>query len=88
MKSAEVTIRNKLGLHARPASKLVHIAAAGKSEVFIIKDKQRVNARSILGVMLLAAGFGSAIKIEVIGEDEAEVLAQLVNLVAEKFGED
>ena len=88
MKSAEVTIRNRLGLHARPASKLVHLAASGKSEVFLIKEKQRINARSILGVMLLAASFGSTLRIEVSGEDEAEMLAKLQELVAEKFGED
>ena len=88
MKSADVTIRNRLGLHARPASKIVHLAASGKSEVFLVKDKQRVNARSILGVMLLAASFGSTLRIEVAGEDEDVILAKLQELVAGKFGED
>jgi len=88
MISSEVTISNRLGLHARPAAKLVHLAAAGKSEVFIVKDGQRVNARSILGVMLLAAEFGSAVRLEVNGEDESEMLSRLVELVHNKFGED
>ena len=88
MISTEVTISNRLGLHARPAAKLVHLAAAGKSEVFIVKDGQRVNARSILGVMLLAAEFGSAVRLEVNGEDEGEMLARLTELVHNKFGED
>jgi phosphocarrier protein HPr len=88
MKSADVTISNRLGLHARPASKLVHLAASGKSDVFLVKEGQRVNARSILGVMLLAAEFGSTLRIEVNGEDESEMLLKLANLFAGKFGEE
>ena len=88
MISAVVVISNRLGLHARPAAKLVHLAATGKSDVFLVKDKQRVNARSILGVMLLAVDCGSEVRIEVNGEDETEMLAKLTELVQNKFGED
>lgn len=88
MISSEVTITNRLGLHARPASKLVQTAAGGKSEVFLVKDDQRVNCRSILGVMLLAADYGSKIRIEVNGEDEEDVLGKMMELVINKFGED
>lgn len=88
MISSEVTIQNRLGLHARPASKLVKTAASGKSEVFLIRDDQRVNCRSILGVMLLAAEFGSKVRIEVNGEDEQEVMKNLTELIVNKFGED
>jgi len=88
MISNEVTIANRLGLHARPASKLVQTAASGKSEVFLIRDNQRVNCRSILGVMLLAAEYGSTVRIEVTGEDEHDVMRRLIELVVNKFGED
>ncbi len=87
MISTEVTITNRLGLHARPASKLVQTAASGKSEVFIVREGQRVNCRSILGVMLLAAEFGSTIRFEVNGEDEQDVMKRLTELVVNKFGE-
>ncbi len=88
MKSAEVTITNRLGLHARPASKLVRTVTNSNSQVYIIKDGKRINARSILNLMLLDAGYGTNLKIEVTGEDEDEVLAQLIELIVGKFGED
>jgi len=88
MISSEITISNRLGLHARPASKLVQTAANGNSEVFLIRDGQRVNCRSILGVMLLAAEYGSTVRFEVSGEDEIEVMRKLTELVVNKFGED
>lgn len=88
MISTEVTISNRLGLHARPAAKLVHLAAEGKSDVFLIKGNQRINARSILGVMLLAAEYGSSLRLEVHGDDEREILDRLVQLIQNKFGED
>jgi phosphocarrier protein len=88
MKTAEITITNRLGLHARPATKLVKIAASGKSQVYVSKDDQRVNAKSILGVMLLQAEQGSKIKFEVSGEDEESTLDQLLELVRNKFGEE
>jgi len=88
MEKAELTILNKLGLHARPATKLVKVAGSGKSQVFISKDGQRVNAKSILGVMLLQAEQGSKILVEVTGEDELEVLERLRELIRSKFGEE
>ncbi|NQT34893.1 HPr family phosphocarrier protein [bacterium] len=87
MVSAEIKITNKLGLHARPATKLVRLASSGKSEVSIMKNDQRVNAKSILGVMLLQAEQGSTIRIEVNGEDEEDLLNKLIDLVRSKFGE-
>ena len=88
MISAEVTIINKLGLHARPATRLVKLASSGKAQVTIIKDEQRVNAKSILGVMLLQAEQGSRITIEVDGEEEGKLLEKILELVRNKFGED
>ncbi len=88
MISAEIIITNKLGLHARPATKLVKIASTSKAQVFIIKDGQRVNAKSILGVMLLQAEQGSRVTIEVNGEGEGEVLERLLELIRDKFGEE
>ena len=88
MVSAEVKIKNRLGLHARPANKLVGLASQGSAEVFFEKDGQRVNGRSILGVMLLQAEQGSTVNIIVTGENEAQLLEQLVGLVKNKFGEE
>jgi len=88
MQKTEVTILNRLGLHARPASKLVKIASTGKSEVTLIKDGQRANGKSILGVMLLQAEQGSTLTLEVKGIDEEEVLSQIIELINDKFGED
>ncbi len=79
---------NKLGIHARPASKLVKITSLGKSEVFLLHDNQRVNAKSILGVMLLQAVQGSRVTIEVNGIDEEEVLRQIIELIERKFDEE
>ena len=87
MVSAEIKITNTLGLHARPATKLVRLASRGKSEVSIIKNNQKVNAKSILGVMLLQAEQGSTIRIEVVGEDEEDLLSKLIDLVRSKFDE-
>lgn len=84
----EITVSNRLGLHARPATKLVRAAAIGASSVFISKDGKRINARSILGVMLLEAAFGTKVTIEVTGEDEAEVAERIVQLFNDKFGEE
>ena len=88
MVTTEVKITNKLGIHARPATKLVRTASLGKSEVFLIKNGQRVNAKSILGVMLLQAKRGSSITIEVHGEDEQDMMTKLVELIENKFGEE
>lgn len=84
----ELHLPNKLGLHARPASKLVSIAAAGKSNVFITFNGQRVKASSILGLMQLQAEQGALITVEVDGEDEQEVMARIVELIHNKFYDD
>ena len=88
MVSQKVRILNKLGIHARPATKLVRLASKGNSKVFITKDKQRINAQSILGVMLLQAEHGSTIIIEVDGNDEEDMLQKIVNLVNSGFEEE
>ena len=88
MITKEVTLLNRLGLHIRPAALLTKLAAQHKADVYITKDGMRVNAKSIMGVMMLAANKGSIIKIECDGEDEQALLAGLVELVENKFHED
>jgi phosphocarrier protein len=83
----EVEIVNQLGLHARASAKLTQLAAQFKSEVWLSRNNRRVNGKSIMGVMMLAAGLGAKVVIETIGEDEAEALVALKALVADKFGE-
>lgn len=83
----EVTLVNRLGLHARAASKLVQTASAWRSQVFLEFNDRRVNAKSIMGVLLLAAPCGSELVLEVDGPDEAAAAAALTELVAERFGE-
>jgi phosphotransferase system HPr (HPr) family protein len=87
MISENVTIINKLGLHARAASKLVNKANQYESEVFIDKQGNRVNAKSIMGVMMLAASKGTEIVVEVEGSDEQECLAAVVELIENRFDE-
>ncbi|MFM2448472.1 MAG: hypothetical protein RIS44_922 [Pseudomonadota bacterium] len=82
-----ITISNKLGLHARASAKLTKLAGSFKSEVFMSRNGRRVNAKSIMGVMMLAAGLGSEVEIEVDGEDEAAATQALVQLFDDKFGE-
>jgi len=84
----ELTIQNKLGLHARASALFVQTANRFKSEVYVEKDGQKVNGKSIMGVMMLAAAKGSKIRIEVKGPDSAEALDQLASLVDNKFEED
>ena len=84
----EVTLLNRLGLHVRPAAQFTKIASKYKADVFLIRDGLRVNAKSIMGVMMLAAGKGSKLLIECIGEDEQPLLDELVQLVENKFHED
>ena len=81
------TISNKLGLHARASAKLTKLAGAYPCEVFLSKGDRRVNAKSIMGVMMLAAGIGSEVVIECDGERESEAMDALLNLMADKFGE-
>ena len=83
----EVEIVNQLGLHARASAKLTQLAAQYKSEVWVARNGRRVNGKSIMGVMMLAAGIGSKVEIEVNGVDEVEALAALKKLIADKFGE-
>ena len=82
-----VTISNKLGLHARASAKLTKLAGSFASEVWMSRGGRRVNAKSIMGVMMLAAGIGAEVEIETHGADEQAALAALVALVNEKFGE-
>jgi phosphocarrier protein HPr len=84
----EVTIVNQLGMHARPAARVVRTASAFHAEVEIVRDGMAVNAKSIMGVMMLAAECGCSVVLRANGVDEAEALDALANLVAEGFGED
>lgn len=83
----EVQIKNRAGLHTRPAAALVKLAARYKSEVFLVRDRFQINGKSIIGVMTLAAEFGSILTIKVDGPDENEALTELVTLVDSGFGE-
>ncbi len=87
MSKATTTINNKLGLHARASAKLTKLAGSYPCEVWIAKGERRVNAKSIMGVMMLAAGMGSTVDIETSGEREQEAMAALLALIADKFGE-
>lgn len=84
---AEAEIVNKLGLHARAAAKLTQVAGGFASEVWLSRNGRRVNAKSIMGVMMLAAGKGSRITIEADGADAEGALAALAQLIANRFGE-
>ena len=87
MPSAEATIVNKLGLHARAAAKLSQLAGTFSCEIWLTRNARRVNAKSIMGVMMLAAGKGSCVIIEAEGEGADAALAALLELIANKFGE-
>lgn len=87
MSERTVRITNKLGLHARPAAEIVKTAARFKSEITIIRDELEVNGKSIMGVMMLAAEFGSTILIRAEGIDAEAALDALAALAAAKFGE-
>lgn len=83
----DLVISNKLGLHARAAAKLTQLAGRYNSEIFISRGAQRVNAKSIMGVMMLAAGLGVSVKIEALGADEDQALSNIQALFNGKFGE-
>jgi phosphocarrier protein len=83
----QIEIINKLGLHARASAKLTQLAAKFQSEVFMTRNKRRVNAKSIMGVMMLAAGKGSQVLLEIDGVDEKECMSALEQLIQDKFGE-
>jgi len=87
MIKSSITISNKLGLHARASAKLTKLAGSFRSDIHISRNARRVNAKSIMGVMMLAAGLGSEIEIEIEGVDEAEAMAALRSLIEGKFGE-
>jgi phosphocarrier protein len=87
MIKTSITISNKLGLHARASAKLTKLAGSFKSEVFMSRNGRRVNAKSIMGVMMLAAGLGTEVEIEISGEDEQAAMGALLALIADKFGE-
>jgi phosphocarrier protein HPr len=82
-----VTISNRLGLHARASAKLTKLAGGFACEVFMSRNGRRVNAKSIMGVMMLAAGMGTQVEIETEGADEQAAMDALVALIDDKFGE-
>jgi len=87
MQQLEVEIVNKLGLHARASAKLTQLAGSFKCEVWLSRNGRRVNAKSIMGVMMLAAAKGSSVTVETNGVDEAEAMQALTKLIADRFGE-
>ncbi|TFH12865.1 MAG: HPr family phosphocarrier protein [Nitrosomonadales bacterium] len=88
MQHREVEIINKLGLHARASAKITQLAGKFQSEVWLSRNDKKINAKSIMGVMMLAANKGSTINIETTGSDETEAMLALVNLIEDCFGED
>jgi phosphocarrier protein HPr len=87
MLQTKIEISNKLGLHARASAKLTQLAGQYKSEVFLARQGRRVNAKSIMGVMMLAAAKGAQVEIETDGEDEDAAMQALTQLIRDKFGE-
>ena len=87
MVRAETAILNKLGLHARASAKLTQLASSFDSDVWMEKGARRINAKSIMGVMMLAAGKGSAVIVETTGNDEQAASEAILALIAERFGE-
>jgi len=87
MIKTSITISNKLGLHARASAKLTKLAGSFQSDVFMTRSDRRVNAKSIMGVMMLAAGIGSVVELEVTGPDEQTAIDALTALINDKFGE-
>ena len=82
-----VRIENRNGVHARPAAEIVKLAARFKSDITIVRDELEVNGKSIMGVMMLAAEFGSTVKLRANGPDADAAVEQLATLIASKFGE-
>jgi phosphocarrier protein HPr len=87
MRSKSMEIVNKLGLHARAAAKLTQIASGFTSDIWLSRSGRRVNAKSIMGVMMLAAGQGTSVVIEAKGDDADAAIAAIAQLVADRFGE-
>lgn len=88
MLRVEASIINKLGLHARASAKLTQVASQFESQVWLERNGRRVNAKSIMGVMMLAAARGSTIMIETEGDDAEQAMTALTNLIADRFGEE
>jgi phosphocarrier protein len=88
MRSLEALIVNKLGLHARPAAKVAQLAGRFRAEVWMSKGSRRINAKSIMGVMMLAAARGTTLVIEASGPDEDQAAQALADLIASGFGEE
>ncbi len=87
MVKTRITISNKLGLHARASAKLTKLAGGFQSDIFMSRNDRRVNAKSIMGVMMLAAGLGTEVEVETDGVDEQAAMAALLALIDGKFGE-
>ena len=87
MIKANISISNKLGLHARASAKLTKLAGSFQADVFMTRNSRRVNAKSIMGVMMLAAGLGAEVEIETSGPDEQAAMDALCALINDKFGE-
>ena len=88
MITKKITVLNKLGIHARPAAQFVRVASRFQADVTVEKDDERVDGKSIMGLMMLAVGCGAEITVMTDGSDEEETMAALEELVAGKFGED
>ncbi len=88
MQQRDVEVVNKLGLHARPSARLTQLAAQFKSQIHVSRNGRRVNAKSIMGVMMLAAARGSTVTLETEGEDEAAAIDALAGLISSGFGEE
>ena len=88
MQQRDVEIVNKLGLHARPSAKLTQLASSFKSQVFMSRNGRRINAKSIMGVMMLAAAKGSTVTLETDGDDEVQAIDALAALIESGFGEE
>ena len=88
MQQRDVEIMNKLGLHARPSARLTQLASQYKCDVFMARNGRRINAKSIMGVMMLAAAKGSTVTLETDGEDEQEAIDALADLISSGFGEE
>ncbi|NKI95943.1 HPr family phosphocarrier protein [Rhizobacter sp. SG703] len=87
MTKTSITISNKLGLHARASAKLSKLAGSFQCEILMSRNGRQVNAKSIMGVMMLAAGIGTEVELETVGADEEAAMQALVALINDKFGE-
>ena len=88
MITKKITVLNKLGIHARPAAQFVRVASRFQADVTVEKDDERVDGKSIMGLMMLAVGCGAEISVTADGADEAQAIAAIEELIVGKFGED